>query len=206
MAHGSIIAFTDADCVAHPGWLSEGVGAITAGADLVGGALKPRRSDRPSIWERYDSVVLVQDIFIRVEHFAATGNLFVRSDMLKSIGCFDPLLDASGDVEFGIRAWRAGFRLAYCERAIVYHAPAKTLRETWGVHRRLGAGFSQLSRRGLRSVPWRDQALLIRLGTVVDRVAADGPRIRRRRLGPVHWFAMTGRWTGRLTRRAGRRV
>ena len=43
--------------------------------------------------------------------------------------------------------------------------------------------------------------MLLRLGTVVDQVAADGPALRRRQLGPVHGVVLAARWTGRLTRR-----
>ena len=49
-----------------------------------------------------------------------------------------------------------------------------------------------------RAVFLVERALRIRLGTVADQVAADGPRLRMRRLAPVHAVAMAARWTGRL--------
>src|SRR5437867_4024524 len=83
-----------------------------------------------------------------------------RREVFDRVGPFDPSLDESGDVEFGRRATESGFRLEYCPAAEVLHDPATTLRQTWALHRRLGAGFSQLARRGLRGRPWKDPALL----------------------------------------------
>lgn len=201
-ARGEIVAFTDADCLPEPRWLAEGVAAIDAGADLAGGRIVQRASANPTVWERYDrATYLDQDLYIRVEGFAATANLFVRAAVFRDLGGFVPQLTASGDVELGQRATRAGYVLAYAPEARVLHHPRATLRDTWALHRKLGMGFSELARYGIRPKPWRDGAMLLRLGTVVDQVAADGRALRRRHLGPVHAVVLAARWTGRLTRR-----
>lgn len=202
-ARGEIVAFTDADCLAEPRWLAAGLAAIDAGADLAGGRIVQMSSTNPSVWERYDrATYLDQDLYIRVEHFAATANLFVRAKVFQDLGSFVPQLTASGDQELGHRAVRAGYRLVYAPEARVRHHPRATLRDTWALHRKLGMGFSELGRYGVRPKPWRDGAMLVRLGTVVDQVASDGPPLRRRQLGPVHAVVLAARWTGRLTRRA----
>ncbi|MEX2558077.1 MAG: glycosyltransferase [Actinomycetota bacterium] len=201
-ARGELVAFTDADCLPDPRWLAEGVAVIDSGADLAGGRIVQMASENPSVWERYDrATYLDQDLYIRVERFAATANLFVRAKVFQDLGGFVAQLTASGDQELCQRAVRAGYRLTYASEARVLHHPRATLRDTWALHRKLGMGFSELARYGVRPKPWRDGAMLLRLGTVVDQVAADGPALRRRQLGPVHAVVLMARWTGRLTRR-----
>lgn len=201
-ATAPVIAFTDCDCVPETGWLSAGLRAIASGADLVGGQIVQRGSASPTIWERYDrATYLHQDRFIAVEHFAATANLFVRASVIAAIGRFRPELVASGDLEFGQRATRAGYRLLYAPDAKVLHHPRTTMRDTWDLHRKLGSGFAELARYYERPPVWRDMALRVPYGAVVADVAGDGGYVRRRALLPVHLLAMAGRWVGRLTRR-----
>lgn len=203
LARGEVIAFTDADCLPRRVWLAAGTAAIDAGADLVGGRVVQMPSDHPSVWERYDrAMYLHQDRFIEFDQFAATANLFVRSSVFADVGVFVPELTASGDLEFGKRATAAGYMLAFGPDAVVDHHPRTTLRDTWALHRKLGMGFAELARYGVRDrAPWRDLGLMIPLGSVVDAVAADGERLRFRRLAPVHAVVMAARWVGRLTGR-----
>jgi glycosyltransferase involved in cell wall biosynthesis len=199
-ARGEIVAFTDADCLPDPRWLTEGVRTIDSGADLVGGQVVQMASASPTVWERYDrATYLKQDQFIERERFAATANLFVRASVFADVGVFVPELTASGDLEFGQRATGAGYRLVYAAEASVRHHPRTTLRDTWALHRKLGMGFSELARHGIRGSAWSDPALRISLGAAVDAVAADGERLRIRRLAPIHAVVLAARWMGRLT-------
>jgi glycosyltransferase involved in cell wall biosynthesis len=206
-ARGRVLAFTDADCVPGPGWLAGGLAAIGDGADLVGGAITPLRSEAPTVWERYDrALYLDQRRLVEEQGFAATANLIVRGSVLEEVGPFDPTLVSSGDLEWGRRATAAGHRIAYAPGAVVSHHPRRTGMATWRLHRRLGAGWAALARRGERPPAHRDPALRISLGEVVTRVAADGPPLRRRRLAPVHATAMAARLVGRLTGRPRHRL
>jgi len=202
-ARGELIALTDADCHASPKWLSAGVAALKGGADLVGGAIKQRATSvQPNMWERYDrATYLRQRDFIEHECFAATANLFVRREVFERVGPFRPELVASGDLEFGQRATKAGYVLVFSPDAEVSHEPRTTLRDTWKLHRKLGSGFGELARSGLRGPAWSDLALRISFGMVAEQVAEDGPAIRRRHLAPYHLVAVTARWVGRLTAR-----
>jgi glycosyltransferase involved in cell wall biosynthesis len=199
---GEIVALTDCDCLPEPRWLPAGVAAIDAGADLVGGRIAQRHNPDPSVWERYDrATYLRQDRFVAEQGFAATANLFVRKTVFDDIGVFVPELVASGDLELGQRARAAGYSLVYAEEASVLHHPRATLRDTWELHRKLGSGFAELARAGLRPSPLRDEALRVPLGVVIDEVSADGGYVQRRQLLPVHVLAMSARWVGRLTGR-----
>jgi glycosyltransferase involved in cell wall biosynthesis len=200
-ARGRTIALTDADCLPTATWLAAGTAAIAAGADLVGGAIRQRATaGRPTRWERYDrATYLHQDHFVAGEHFAATANLFVRGEVVERVGPFRPELVASGDLEFGQRCHAAGFTLVYAAGAAVWHEPRTTLASTWRLHRKLGSGFAELRRAGLRAPWWRDESLRLPLGEVMDQIAADGPSLRRRQVAPVHALAMAGRLVGSIT-------
>ena len=202
-ARGAVIALTDADCRPVMGWLRAGVAAIDAGADLVGGAIVQRSTGPdPTMWERYDrGTYLQQKRYVEAQNFAATANLFVRASVVAAIGPFRPELTASGDYEFGRRAVAGGYRLVYSEEAAVLHEPRTTLRDTWKLHRKLGSGFAELARAGLRDPMWKDRGLRVSLGQVSEDIAADGGYVRYRRLAPVHAVAMGARWVGRLTGR-----
>ena len=135
------------------------------------------------------------------ERFAATANLFVRREVVDDLGGFDASLRSGGDYEFGRRATGAGYRLVYAPEASVVHRPRASLRETWRLHRRLGAGWAALARKGARPALRNDAALRISLGSVIDRAAASHDAMRRREIAHVHAVAMAARWTGRLTGR-----
>ena len=203
LATGELLAFTDSDCVPDSGWLAAGVHAIERGADLVGGEVVAVVADGPpNAWERYDrAVYLRQDELVR-ERFAATANLFVRREVVDDLGGFDASLRSGGDYEFGQRATGAGYRLVYAPEASVVHRPRASLRETWRLHRRLGAGWAALARKGARPALRNDAALRISLGSVIDRAAASHDAMRRREIAHVHAVAIAARWTGRLTGRA----
>lgn len=202
-ARAPVIALTDADCSPTPGWLRAGLAEIAAGADAVGGAVVQSLDPHPTRWARYDAAMyLDQSLHIETERFAATANLFVRREVFERFGGFRPELVASGDVEFGRRITDAGCRLVYGRDAIVLHRPRSTLRDTWRLHRKLGSGFAELARAGLRMPAWRDPALRVPLGWVAERTTMDGAKaLRRRQLIGIHLVAMSARWLGRLSGR-----
>ena len=203
-ARGAILAFTDADCVPEPAWIAEGAAVLAHGADLAGGPIIPLASDAPTIWERYDTAAyLDQQHHVEIDGFAATANLLVRRSVFDAVGGFDQSLRSSGDVDFCRRSRAAGYTLAYAPAARVRHEPRTTLRETWKLHRRLGAGWTALERRGAWPRIPDDRALRPALGTIVAaaRQSGGGGSLRRRHLFAAHALVVLARWTGRLTGR-----
>lgn len=199
VARGTVLAFTDADCVPDPVWLSAAAKSLETGADLVGGAVVPLRSPTPTLWERYDRATYLDQARYVEWGFAATANLHVRRAVFDAIGPFDGALRSGGDVEFSRRAVAAGFRLDYQGEALVAHRPRTTMNETWRLHRRLGAGWRALAHAGKWPAIRHDPSMWLRLGVAAEAIAADGPRVRRRRLVGVHAVVVAARWTGRLT-------
>lgn len=122
VATADVIAFTDADCVADPRWLE----ALLASADvapLVAGEVVVSTSDEPNRIERFESLWRFgQESWVREQGWAATANLLVRKEALDAIDGFDPTWRHIGeDVDFCLRAARAGFELGWCADAVVSH-------------------------------------------------------------------------------------
>lgn len=197
-----VVAFTDADCRPDPRWLEAGIGHLEGGVDLVGGRVVPDATPDPTVWERYDrGIYLDQRLNVESDGFAATANLVVRREVIDAIGPFDGSLRSSGDREWTERAVRHGFNLAYAHDAVVHHQPRTTAGEIWRLFRRLGAGWHDLARQGLRPVLWRERELWIPYRWVHHQVKDSGGALSPWVLGPVHLFAMTARVLGRVTGR-----
>ena len=196
-ATGTVVAFTDADCVPTPGWLTAATAALGP-REVLAGQVRQRRREAAGVVERYDRATYLDQRDLARQGFAATANLVTRTDVLRELGGFEGTLRSSGDRELGRRLAAGGVPVRYCETACVEHEPRTTARELWRLHRRLGRGWRDLHRLGSAPAWWQEGGLRIPLGQVVDLVAQDGPPLRRRTLLPVHTVAMAGRWTGRL--------
>ena len=198
VAAAPVLAFTDADCVPAPDWLERGLAALAGGPQLVGGRIVQRRRDGASRWERYDRATYLDQAELVPQGFAATANLLADAATIRRLGGFDETLRSSGDLDLGRRARAVGVDVAYAPDAVVEHTPRTSPAELWRLHRRLGAGWRELARRAAAPPWWREPALRVSLGWVVELVAADGPPLRRRELLPVHALVLAARWRGRL--------
>jgi glycosyltransferase involved in cell wall biosynthesis len=143
-ATGTVLAFTDADCVPDPAWLRNGVQALTAnpGCGFVGGNIElvPKSSERLSPAERYEkSIHFLQQTYINHLHFAATANMFTTREVMDYVGRFSQDLKSGGDHEWGGRAASLGFRGYYEPEAVVRHR-TRTLGELLRKARRLAGG------------------------------------------------------------------
>ncbi len=203
VAAGDLIAFTDADCIPAADWIRGGVEAtIEGGAELVAGHVRPRVGPAPSVWERFDAGHHVdQRKYVETLGFGATANLFVRRTVFDAVGGFDGEMGSGGDRELCRRAVAAGFRLAYAPGAEVAHGSRRTARETWKLHRRLGAGLHQLHQRGLQPPWWRDDQMLLPLGWAAQVASDDTRRYRHRELLPLAMVVVAARAVGRVTGR-----
>jgi len=134
VALGDVIAFTDSDCVPANTWIARGVAALlgTPHCGLVGGHIEVvyATASRPTAIERFSAMTArQQQLFLRIDHFAETANLFTFKSVLEQVGRFDPELKARGDVVFGKRVFAAGYRQVYAEDARVRHPAIRTLRQ-----------------------------------------------------------------------------
>jgi hypothetical protein len=140
-AVGTVVAFTDADCLPSERWLEEGVRAMrTERADLVGGNVRfelSTRSTGAQIWDAITNMQVEQNI--RERQVAKTANLFVHSAVFGAIGAFPATLRSGGDVAWTGTATRNGFSLAFADRAEVVH-PTRRLGHLMAKQFRVGVG------------------------------------------------------------------
>jgi glycosyltransferase involved in cell wall biosynthesis len=138
-ARGEVIAFTDGDCTPAVGWLRAGVSRVTAGVDLVAGAIRFELS-KPSIDHRFDQkFFLQQERWVAEKKAGATANLFVNRRVIEQVGGFSEALTSGGDFAFCKAATDAGFSLVFEPSAIVGH-PTRGLRALLRKAKRIGGG------------------------------------------------------------------
>ncbi len=149
LSRGQIVAFTDADCIPSPQWLSEGVHHMQQdGINLVAGCVRfVWKGERPSVIELYDSVFnLRQESYVK-KGSAATANLFVSRDVFDQYGHFDAKRFSGGDMEFTQRATSQGAKLVYASNARIDHPARTSFKEVIRKARRTtGAGILQKRR------------------------------------------------------------
>jgi GT2 family glycosyltransferase len=166
-ATGSVVAFTDSDCVPNPDWLSEGVRALE-NVDIVGGRMKVLVSDpqRMTPTEAFERVFAFDnERYVKQKQFTVTANLICHKSTLARVGEFR--IGVSEDLEWCHRARDLGFKLGYAPGAIVGH-PA---RETWPDLRkkwlRMNRETYQLYRqRSFGSLRWLLRTALLPLSAV----------------------------------------
>ena len=143
MSTGDIIAFIDGDCIPERDWISQGIRAIQeTGADRIGGKISAKPlSSHSSIYALIDALFCFdQESAVKYVNACMTGNLFVKRIVFEQIGLFNPDFTEMEDMEFGIRAAKAGISVAYADKAIVWHPPRKTFKEVWHKSKRNGKG------------------------------------------------------------------
>ena len=138
-ARGPVLAFTDADCFPHAGWLSAGLAAMRSGADLVQGAVAAEPGVARTPFDR--TVIVSGDTGLY-----PTANLFVGRALFDAVGGFHDWLrepergrrftPADGrrkragrtpigeDTRFGWAARRRGAVATFAPAALVHHEVA----------------------------------------------------------------------------------
>lgn len=152
LASGSVIAFTDADCVPSSSWIECGVATLlrTPNCGLVAGKIEIFFKDpkRPTGVELYEGLTaLPQKKFIEAGRFGATANVFTFRSVFERVGLFDDETKSGGDVEWGQRVWGAGYALIYDDECSVAHPARYSLSELYRVVVRKIGGVHVLKQR-----------------------------------------------------------
>jgi GT2 family glycosyltransferase len=115
-AKGTIVVFTDANCVPNEDWLELLVAPIiNEGEQLVAGSTRSR--GQSSIYDQ-DHDHRKGQKYIRE---CPTINLAFRKETYQKIGGFDERFDYGSDVDFSWRANDLGFKVRYVPEAIIAH-------------------------------------------------------------------------------------
>lgn len=147
-AQGELLVFTDADCRPENDWLSRGVEALEVRDEvgkrpgLVSGRVRivAGDPDHPNVFERYDMYTGIPQAYFAGRGYGATANLFVRREVFRGVPGFDPARFSGGDAAFCRQAASSGWRLRYCDKAIVRHPARASWEELAGKARRLKGG------------------------------------------------------------------
>ena len=129
IAKGSIIAFTDADCIPSPNWIERGVEnlLLSPNCGLVAGKIEIFFKDpnRPTAVELYEYLTAFpQQELVKKSHFGATANIFTFRSVIERVGGFNSALKSRGDLEWGQRVCVSGYPQIYAEDVLVAH-PAR---------------------------------------------------------------------------------
>jgi len=131
VAQGSVLLFTDADCLPDRSWARMLASALDD--ENAGGAAGRIEAAPPTtLVERFQIETDVLDaaraFTTPALPFAQTANAAYRRVVFERVGLFDPLLVSGGDLDFSWRVQRAGWGLAYVPAAVVRHRHRRTMR------------------------------------------------------------------------------
>jgi len=169
-AVGRFLAFTDSDCVAHPDWLRETIGAFDdANIGAVAGNIEGYAPT--NVVDAFHGLFTLQGLRVTrtFTNFSldsggfATTNLVVRRDVFERAGEFDPMLGANRDLcaedhDLCARIYRSGFSIKTIPGGTIYHIHRADLKATWRQARLFGVGHSMLLKKHFRRL------MLIELG------------------------------------------
>ncbi len=145
---GDIVAFTDSDCIAQPGWIRA----------LVAGSEAPELGAFAGEVIAFEPVTRVERFFAlrrRGQHAAmlrhpylpcaTTSNLAFRRAVLDEIGLFDASLRSGGDVDLAWRMQeRTAYRIGYRPDALVAHRNRSSVGAMWRQSQLYGEGIAAL--------------------------------------------------------------
>ncbi|UPJ60693.1 glycosyltransferase [Bradyrhizobium sp. 192] len=188
-AKGEILAFIDADCRAHPDWLSsvmERCYSSPAGT-VLGGDVRIWRPDNAELdaIAAYESVFAYRfKLYIERHGYSGTGNMAVFRRDFDRVGPFAGI-DVAEDMEWGQRALRAGLRFRYAPEMVVFHPARGSLQELYAKWDRHIAHYRKMAEgRPAWQLRWTAQALLVFASLVPNAVTVlsserlHGTRVR----------------------------
>lgn len=183
---GSVLAFTDADCLPDPDWLAQAAGALgrREEASILAGSVEVTA---PPPDQRTPAQVLdlkfgfPQETYVRKQGFGVTANLVVPRTIMNTVGPFREDLLSGGDFEWGRRAAAAGFTTSYEGRVRVRHPARKNRHEMEEKERRVTRGVCQLVHAGTYG---SGRLLRMALWTLSPPLASGLALLRDSGLGP----------------------
>lgn len=175
---GKFLFFIDADCVADPNWIKNGVARLVVDSDtILGGEVKilpSGRSPMPAI-EAYENIfAYLQETYIIKVGFSGSGNLALNREVFDEVGGF-PGIDVAEDRGWGAQALKAGFRFTYCPDMIIFH-PArvrfKEIFDKWARHSR--HDFSELRNKPWALLKWTGRSAIVFASIPVHSIKVIG--------------------------------
>jgi glycosyltransferase involved in cell wall biosynthesis len=172
-ANGDVFAFIDADCRAHPDWLSIALQTLhsSPSGTILGGDVRIWRNEDEAVTAiaAYESVFAYRfKLYIEQHGFSGTGNLAMFRADFETIGPFAGI-DVAEDMEWGQRACSAEFRFRYVPEMIVFHPARRSLEELYAKWDRQIQHYLNMARdKPVWRFRWIARALLILGSPILD--------------------------------------
>lgn len=120
MAKGSIVAFTDGDCIANPFWASEirrslENSPIVGGKTLAMGYEPFKNLGRVEVYQNGNDITF------------PSCNLAYRKEVLDDIGGFDQKFVTAEDIDLNYRSVKAGYSIVENRKMVIYHKERSTV-------------------------------------------------------------------------------
>jgi glycosyltransferase involved in cell wall biosynthesis len=177
VAHGEVLAFTDADCIPDRRWIESGVETLRdQDSELAGGPIEvfPAKEPRPNPVELYEMLCAFTAEDNVSAGFTSTANLFTKRAVMDEIGTFDASLKSWGDVLWTSRAVTAGYKISFSSGASVRHPARRSLKALRLRYARFAGGHfdrARSSRQELLKERWRTVYMLRPPIRVAKRIA-----------------------------------
>ncbi len=141
-ARGTLLAFTDADCVPEPDWVEAAVDAFAAEPTTarLAGHVELTVSGRVGAAALHERAFGFRQDRLAQRGTAATANMWARRAVFDAIGPFDATLRSGGDVAWGWAAQEAGFAIRYASEVRVTHPSRECVRDLAAKARRVYGG------------------------------------------------------------------
>ena len=173
LSSAKILAFIDADCLAHENWLTT-IAKTLCGEDctqVIGGDVRIACEDPGTLTmlEAYESIYAYrQKDYIERQGFSGTGNLAMQRSVYDAVGPFGGI-EIAEDRDWGHRATRQGYAIEYIPQMIVFHPARKTFSELctkWD--RQLSHDFEEQVNGGLGYLRWMVKAIAMAASPVFE--------------------------------------
>ncbi|MCS7136148.1 MAG: glycosyltransferase [Nitrososphaerota archaeon] len=171
---GELIAFIDADAVADVNWLAWLVRRYRQGG-LVGvaGNIKALNPDKLA-------ARLLELATANKPHYGG-GNIMYERDVIMDVGMFNENLQMAEDVELAWRVLKAGKKIGFEPRAIVYHAHRESMSELLRQQYNFGK-WSTKARKIHGMNFWKQRALLFAVPLLLVK---NLPKVRLHPILPI---------------------
>jgi glycosyltransferase involved in cell wall biosynthesis len=157
LAKGTVIAFTDSDCIPASDWIEQGVKSLqsVANCGLVAGRIELffKDADKPTPVELYESIEMSfpQQRSLEKQNYGVTANLFTFKSVIDSVGLFDDTLKSCGDRQWGQRVFAAGFQQIYADDVFIAHPARDSFHELYKRVTRIVGGRYDLLKKNSKS-------------------------------------------------------
>ncbi len=122
-AKGSILAYTDADCVPEPEWIERLAAGFAEGVGAVGGTYALTSPEKALARMVHEEIAARHARFAQEVDFLGSFNVAYRKEVFEAVGGFDETFTmASGeDNDLAYRIYDKGYKLRFVPEARVAH-------------------------------------------------------------------------------------